>query len=230
MRRYSRQMAVKEIGKEGQLRLMESRVMIVGCGALGSMVAMQLAGAGVGTIGIADFDTIDVSNLQRQFFFHSDEAGQKKVAVLQKRINSLNPECTVRVYETLVGKKNGQDIFGDYDFIVDATDNQASKLSVETMSRECSKPCCIGGVSGFRGQVMIIPAGATGFGELFTEEKDGGVLPCEIEGVMGPAAALCASLQAMQVVKFITGISSQTHSEMIVFDLLDDSFQTFSCS
>lgn len=226
MKRYSRQTAIGEIGEAGQRRLLNAAVMVVGCGALGSMAAMQLAGAGVGRIGIADFDTIDISNLQRQFFFTASEAGKSKSAVLSERIQELNADVTVERHELLVTRKNAAELFGNYDFIIDATDNPASKKLVEAASLECGKSCCIGGVAGFRGQVMTVGPGSSGcFSEVFNPGDDQSMMPCAIEGVAGPAAALCASLQASEAVKHITGAGDTLAGKLLVFDLLTDRFE-----
>ena len=219
-RRYSRQIAIEEIGVAGQRRLGESKVFIVGCGALGSMVAMQLAGAGVGTIGISDFDTIDVSNLQRQFFFKTDEAGMKKCLVLQQRMEELNPSCQVLRCDALINKEKAVELFSDYDFIVDATDNSSSKFIIESVCQQLDKPCSIAGVSEFHGQVMTVFPGSTKFGEVF--------LPCSIGGVVGPAAAICASLQSAEVIKYLTGAGECLKSKLMVFDLLNNSYNVIA--
>lgn len=222
--RYSRQIALDEIGEEGQEKLLAARVMVVGCGALGSMVAMQLAGAGVGTIGIADFDTIDISNLQRQYFFKTSEAGKPKADVLEERIGDLNPQVWVIKERRVVTDTEGRRIFPDYDFIIDATDNPASKRMVEQKAGECGKTCCIGGVKGFSGQVMTIRPGGIGFTEIFGVPEESGCLPCSSGGVMGPAAALCASVQSMEAIKHITGAGATLAGKILSFDLLAGSF------
>lgn len=227
-RRYSRQIAIEEIGVAGQQRLGESKVFIVGCGALGSMVAMQLAGAGVGSIGISDFDTIDVSNLQRQFFFKTDEAGMKKCLVLQQRIEALNPSCQVLRCDALINKERAVELFSDYDFIVDATDNPSSKFIIESVCQQLDKPCSIAGVSEFHGQVMTVFPGSTKFGEVFPDSENEGFLPCSISGVVGPAAAICASLQSAEVIKYLTGAGECLKSKLMVFDLLNNSYNVIS--
>lgn len=225
--RYSRQIAMDEIGEEGQCRMLRSKVVIVGCGALGSMVAMQLAGAGIGRLMIADFDTVDISNLQRQFFFTTAQAGEGKGRLLKKRMEELNPDVRVELAELLVNRTVAMRLFADADFVVDATDNPSSKQMVEDVCKLLGKPCCIGGVDGFRGQVLTIASGSSGFSELFPDSDDGGVLPCSLGGVAGPAAALCASLQASEVIKWIVGTGTPLKGRMLTFDLLDNHFATY---
>lgn len=226
--RYSRQIAIDEIGKEGQLKLLASAVLVVGCGALGSMVAMQLAGAGVSKIGIVDYDTVDVSNLQRQFFYKSLEVGLAKVDLLQRAIQDLNPGCEVEKYDALLSSKNATELFCGYDFIVDATDNPASKHLIEDMSVSLDKPCCIAGVTGFRGQVMTIVGKSSRFSDIFPDSEDGDFMPCSIGGVAGPVAAMCASLQAAEVIKYLTGAGENLVSKVLVFDLLENRFSLFN--
>ena len=226
--RYSRQIAVEEIGEDGQRALRDARVFIVGCGALGSMVAMQLAGAGIGHLTIADFDTVDISNLQRQFFFKTADAGKSKAGMLFDAIAGLNPDVDVRVEESLITVESAPGLFSDYDFIVDATDNACSKSMVEDVCQDVSLPCCIAGVSGFRGQVMTVTPGDGKFAEIFPDAPDTGIAPCSIGGVMGPAAALCASIQASEVIKYFTGAGRTLSGRLLTFDLLTDTFQTYT--
>lgn len=227
-RRYSRQISVEQIGETGQNFLLSSKVAIVGCGALGSMAAMQLAAAGVGNIVIADFDTIDISNLQRQFFFMTEEAGKPKADILSARINSINPDCKVEIVKKMIDKDLANDVFQDCDFIIDATDNPASKIMIETVCDNLGKHCCVAGVSGFHGQVMTIRPGGLKFGELFVQNADSEFMPCSIGGVIGPAAALCASIQASEAIKFITNSGETLENRLLTFDLLADTFHTLN--
>lgn len=228
--RYIRQIAIPELGFEGQKKLWDGRVMIVGCGALGSMVAMQLAGSGVGMIGLSDYDTIEISNLHRQFFFKTNEAGEKKLDVLEKRLYDLNPEITVRKYDSLITKKNAAEIFMGYNFIIDATDNPESKRLIGEICQEIGKSCCIGGVRDFGGQVITFLKGDSRFEEYFGETDDEGILPCSLGGVAGPAAAFCASIQAVEAIKSIAGIGECLNGKIFQFDLLQMQFSVYSLS
>lgn len=226
--RYARQIAVREIGKEGQLKLLNSKVLIIGAGALGSMVAMQLAGAGIGTIGIADYDNIDISNLQRQFFFKTSEAGSQKVKVIERNISDLNPGIEVMAYSELITSRRASEIFGEYDFIVDATDNPSSKRMTGEEARNCGKACCIGGVRDFSGQVMTFLPSDPRFEEFFGAATGEWFLPCSLGGVMGPAAALCASIQASETIKYLADAGTLLSGSILIFNLLDNSFRKFS--
>lgn len=226
--RYPRQIAIPEIGKAGQQKLLEGSVFIIGCGALGSMVAMQLAGAGIGRIGLADYDNIEISNLQRQFFFKSDEAGVSKAITLSKRIMELNPTIYVETYTKIVTKTNISEFIADYDFIVDATDNPDSKQLIDKISKELRKPCCIGGVRDFSGQVITILPEDFRFNDIFGEAGESGFLPCSLGGVAGPAAALCASIQAGEVIKYIIGAGSLLSGRLFLFNMLNNQYSVFS--
>lgn len=223
-RRYSRQISVDEIGEPGQIRLLSSKVTVVGCGALGSMVAMQLASAGVGEIVVADFDTIDISNLQRQFFFKTDEGGKPKADALAERMTEINPGCKVKIVKKMIDRKLANEIFKDCDFIIDATDNPASKMMIEEICENLGRHCCVAGVSGFHGQIMTIKPGGPKFGEVFSQDEDSEFLPCSIGGVVGPAAALCASIQAAETIKFLTSSGETLEDRLLTFDLLTNSF------
>lgn len=223
--RYARQIAVPEIGKDGQQKLQLSSVLIIGCGALGSMVAMQLAGAGVGRIKICDFDTIDITNLQRQFFFKTEEAGENKSETLAKRISELNPEIEIEIDKRLITKKLACELFSSYDFVVDATDNPDSKKITGEVCKEKGKACCIAGVRDFSGQVTTFLPNDSRFEEYFGEVTDGGFLPCSLGGVMGPAVALCASIQANETIKYLTKAGETLSGKILLFDLLKNIFK-----
>lgn len=225
--RYSRQTAVEGFGIEGQGRLMSAGVAVVGCGALGSMVAMQLAGAGVGRLVISDYDTVDVSNLQRQLFYNTADCGRHKAQVLSERIASLNPGVVVECHEAFVDEVMAGKVFKGVDFVVDATDNPASKAMVERVCRELAIPCCIGGVSGFKGQVMTIMPGQTMMSDII-DEGDPGVLPCQVAGVLGATAAFCASLQASETIKHLARVGETLQGKMMTFDLRKNDFKVYS--
>lgn len=226
-RRYSRQTAISGVGEQGQLRLKNGKVFVVGCGALGSMIAMQLAAAGVGMIAIADFDTVDISNLQRQFFYKTADAGRLKADVLYEEISGINPLCEVRKIVEMINAEKGRNLFKGYDFVMDATDNPDSKRMLETVCEELGIVCCIAGVSGFSGQVMTVYPGDVKFNEVFSPEGGMDFLPCSAGGVSGPAAALCASLQASECIKYLTGHGECLKSRMLTFNLADNTFHRF---
>ena len=226
--RYARQISIPEIGKEGQHKLSESKVLIIGCGALGSMVAMQLSGAGIGELGIADYDNIEVSNLQRQFFFKSDECGRSKSDILSDRIKELNPSVKVTNYNQFITKPKAEELFVLYDIIIDATDNPDSKRLIDEIALKHKKPCIIGGVKDFSGQVITLLPTDMRFEEYFGKASQEAFMPCSLGGVIGPAAALCASVQASEAIKCLLGIGKLLSGRLFVFNLLTANFSVFS--
>lgn len=219
--RYSRLMAIEAIGPEGMERLRRGKVMVTGCGALGSLCAMYLAGSGIGTIGIADFDTIDISNLQRQLFFSEADAGERKAEILHRRMSNLNSGVSIKRYDAMITAEGASGIYAEYDFIIDATDNPRSKFMTDSVCRKLGKAYCIGGVRDFSGQVMSWAPGHTPYGDIFTApECEGGFTPCSIGGVAGPAAGVISSIQASEAIKYMAGCSGMLFDRLFVIDLL----------
>ena len=226
--RYSRQIAIGEIGRNGQELIRDAKVLVIGCGALGSMAAMQLAGAGIGTIGICDFDSIDISNLQRQFFYKATDCGRLKTEVLAQRIKELNPDIRLNIYNFFMSEIRAEQVFKEYDFIIDGTDNPDSKKITGEVSKKNGKACCIGGVSEFRGQIMTFTPETPRFEEFFGNASSDGFLPCSLGGVFGPAAALCATMQASEAIKYLSGVGDLLSGKLMIFDLQSNKFNIYS--
>lgn len=225
--RYARIIAVPEIGAAGMAKLAKGRVGIIGAGALGSLCAMYLAAAGVGEITIADFDTIDISNLQRQLFFETGQAGYFKIEIISSRIIKLNPNCKVHVHKEIITPANINRIFKDLDFIVDATDNPRSKSMTDDYCYSSGTPYCIGGVSEFRGQVMSWQPGCARYSEIFDPQQTcTGFTPCSAGGVIGPVAGVIASMQASETIKHLTGAGEMLFNKIFIIDLLSNSSST----
>lgn len=227
--RYARQRALPGIGSEGQSRLLASSVAVIGCGALGSLCAMYLAGAGVGRIRICDFDTIDISNLQRQLFFATEEAGQKKSGILAARMRGLNPGIKVEEVESLFSKRTAREILEGIDFVIEATDNPSSKYLTDEICAELEIPCCIGGVREYSGQVITVLPDTLRYSDLYPERpEEGGFTPCGMGGVLGPAAGVVASIQAAEAIKYLSQTRKrETAAEAEEPGLLTDRLFTF---
>lgn len=227
MKRYLRNIRV--IGDEAQDSLGRKSVAVVGCGALGGQCAMSLAGAGVGRIVIIDFDTVCISNLQRQLYFSEADAGGFKADVLSERMSALNSEIEVVTVRKMLTPENAAGILNGMDFVVEATDNAASKMLVEKTCRSLGVPCCMGGVAGWRGQVFTIADGSAGFTDLFPEASSSEeLLPCEFEGVMGPVASLIASVQASEALKYLSGQGQLLTDAVFFADLRNNIYSTLS--
>ncbi|MDE6396450.1 MAG: HesA/MoeB/ThiF family protein [Muribaculaceae bacterium] len=227
--RYARNLALDNFSEENQSRLAEASVLVVGAGALGSIVATYLAGAGVGRIGIADFDTIDVSNLQRQILYSTDSLGKSKVETLAAHIRRLNPLVHVEIYQSFL-KDNDltRNLIEKYDIIVEGSDNPETKHLLEHLAMESGKPLVVGGVSQWKGQVMTVMPGHASFSELFGHGQScSGYTPCSGGGVLGPVPGIVASLQATEVIKLIIKQGSTLTDRIITFDARDMSFRTW---
>ncbi len=227
MNRYRRNEMV--VGREGQEKLRNGSVLIIGCGALGSPAAMYLAGAGVGHIGLVDFDTIDISNLQPQLFYRQSETGKKKAETLSTRMKDLNSEVNVTVFPELLNSRNGAEILNGFDFIIEATDNPSSKYMIDRLCYELGKPVVIAGVENMRGQVTTFVPGHSRFSDFFPEPPEhAGMLPCEIAGVLGPAAGLISAIEASEAIKYISGTGKLLTDQLLTVDLFSDSFMLLS--
>lgn len=226
-RRYRRQIAIDGIGETGQRKLREATVAVIGCGALGTVAAMYLAGAGVGKLILADFDTVDISNLQRQLFYSEAEAGKKKVHLLAGKVKSLNSEVEVTALELMVTPRNAPELLKGADFVIDATDNPASKYAVDAICDQLALPCTIGGVESMRGQLITILPGDDRYRDLFPDmPANPGLTPCSVAGVLGPAAGIVASLQAAEAIKYIVG-QPLLRQKLLDFDLSRPAFALY---
>lgn len=227
-KRYSRNIRIEGFGPEGQRRLCGGSVFIIGCGALGSIAATYLAAAGIGEIGLADYDNVDLSNLQRQIIFNEDDCGKNKAECVERKINSLNSNVKTCVYKKFITKSNAQEILSKYDFIIDATDNPSSKYMIDEVCEKIGKPCCIGGVAELHGQVATYLPGGVRFSDQFPEKPvDCEILPCQVMGVLGPMAGVIASLQAIEAIKYISHFGEPLSNNLLTADCANNRFYTF---
>lgn len=226
--RYASQLRLPQIGIEGQNRLLESSVLIIGCGALGCISASYLAGAGVGHIALADFDTVDITNLQRQVIYQTFDAGKKKSTVLTDRIKSLNPNIKVSQYDVFVRDTFLKDILPDFDFVIDAADNPDTTYLIDRLCNQHSKSYVTAGVSGWKAQILTCGRGTTTFESIFPKpDSSTEVLPCSIEGVFGPLTGLVGCIQASEAIKSILNIGNTLSDSLQTIDLLDNTFSQY---
>jgi molybdopterin/thiamine biosynthesis adenylyltransferase len=218
-RRYARHLVLKGMGGPGQQALKRARVLVVGAGGLGSPAIAYLAGAGVGTLGIADHDTVSVSNLQRQVIHHSDGVGQSKVASAIAFARGLNPHVTLIGHEDGITAENAGDILSGYDLVLDGTDSLASRRIVAAAAARRGLPLVSGAVSMFDGQVTVFASGGPSFSALFPAEADDADLPnCEVAGVLGPVTGVIGTLMAMEAIKLATGIGEPLVGRVLAYD------------
>lgn len=227
-RRYSRTVMLPEIGKEGQARLLESHALIVGCGALGSIVAMQLAASGVGHLTIVDFDTVDISNLQRQLAFTEGDIGQKKSERLAAKIHAINSGIEVKTIDGVLKRTKAERLMADCDIAIEGSDNPATKYMVTDVAEALEKPCVLGAVSGFSGQVQTFAPGHAGYRDWWPEEVgESGFTPCSLGGLLGPVPSLVASLQSAEAIKILAGLKPALLDTLLTLDTLKMEFHSY---
>lgn len=223
VRRYSRHLIIPDVGMEGQKRLKNARVLVVGAGGLGSPALMYLAAAGVGTLGLVDFDTVDDSNLQRQIIHGASDVGKSKVQSAAASVKEINPYVNVQIHETALENDNVFDIFADYDLIIDGTDNFATRYMVNDAAVLSGKPYVWGSIFRFEGQSSVFWAEqGPCYRCLYSEPPPPGMVPsCAEGGVLGVLCASIGSIQVNEAIKLITGIGDPLVGSLMVYDALD---------
>ncbi len=226
--RYSRHILLPEIGEEGQMKLLESRVLLVGAGGLGSPAALYLAAAGVGTIGIVDFDVVDASNLQRQILHNVDRIGQPKVDSARETLTALNPDAKVVTYNERLSADNVLDIFADYDVIVDGADNFPTRYLVNDAALHLRRPVVHGSVFRFEGQVTVFdPYVGPCYRCQFPEPPPPELAPsCAEAGVLGVLTGIIGSIQAIEAAKILLDIGEGLTGRLLIYDGLSQEFRT----
>ena len=227
-RRYNRHLILDGFGPEAQRRLMQSKVLLVGAGGLGSPVALYLAAAGVGTIGIVDGDTVSLTNLQRQVLHSTPDVGRPKVEVAKERIGVLNPDVRVETYECYLSEDNAMDLIRPYDFIIDGTDNFATKYLVNDACVMQDKPFSMGGINRYSGQLMTHVSGSACYRCLFPEppaKQD--VETCATVGVLGSIAGMLGTVQATECIKYLAGVGQLLTNTLLAFDALTMQWNRF---
>jgi sulfur-carrier protein adenylyltransferase/sulfurtransferase len=220
LRRYNRHLILPEVGIEGQRKLKNARVLIVGTGGLGAPAGMYLAAAGIGHLGIVDFDSVDVSNLQRQIIHGTTDVGKPKIKSAEDRLHNINPFVTIEPYETRLTSKNALEIFHEYDIIVDCTDNFPTRYLVNDACVLLGKPNVYGSVFQFEGQASVFYAkqGAC-YRCLYPEPPDpNSVLSCSEGGVLGMLPGMIGSIQANETIKLILGGGETLINRLLLVD------------
>ena len=226
LERYSRHIILKEIGVKGQKKLLNAKVLIIGAGGLGAPAALYLAAAGVGTIGIADADNVDLSNLQRQVIHTTNDIGKQKVESAAETMHAINPDVTVNTYHEFVSNANILDLIADYDFILDGTDNFPAKFLINDACVMAKKPFSHAGIIRFKGQLTtVLPGEGPCYRCIFKDPPPKDAVPtCKQAGVIGAMGGVIGSLQAMEAVKFITGVGELLSGYLLTYDALKMEF------
>lgn len=220
LQRYSRHILLQDVGIEGQEKILGARVLIIGAGGLGAPVALYLAAAGIGTIGIADADSVDLTNLQRQVIHFTADVGVPKVESAAAKMRAINPGVNVRTHHVFVGAQNIMGIIAGYDFVIDGTDNFAAKFLINDACVKADKPFSHGGILRFDGQTMtVIPGQSACYRCVFGAPPPAGVVPtCSQAGVLGPVAGMLGTMQAVEAIKFVAGIPGLLTDALLTFN------------
>jgi molybdopterin/thiamine biosynthesis adenylyltransferase/rhodanese-related sulfurtransferase len=227
--RYQRHLLLPEVGIEGQQKLLDAKVLLLGAGGLGSPAALYLAAAGVGTIGIIDMDVVDDSNLQRQILHNLDRIGERKVDSAKKTLTLLNPDVNVVTYDTRLGADNILDIIDGYDVIVDGTDNFPTRYLVNDASLLKRVPVVHGSIFRFEGQATVFnPYVGPCYRCMIPEPPPAELAPsCAEAGVLGVLPGIIGSIQAMEAIKLLLGLGDSLTGRLLSYDAMEESFRTF---
>jgi len=228
--RYQRHLQLPEVGEEGQLSLLDAKVLLLGAGGLGSPAAMYLAAAGIGTLGIVDMDVVDESNLQRQILHNVDSVGARKVDSAKETINSLNPDVNVVTYDARLSSENILDVLEGYDVVVDGADNFPSRYLLNDASVKLGIPVVHGSIFQFEGQVTVFdPRYGVTYRDMQPEAPSGNTVPnCAEAGVLGVLPGIVGSMQALETIKLILNIGENLSGRLVVFDSLEMAFHEYA--
>ncbi|MCU4186550.1 molybdopterin-synthase adenylyltransferase MoeB [Acidiferrimicrobium sp. IK] len=227
--RYQRHLLLPEVDVAGQQKLLDSKVLLLGAGGLGSPAAMYLAAAGVGTLGIIDMDVVDESNLQRQILHNMDRIGERKVDSAKKTLTGINPDVDVVTYDVRLGADNVLDIFAGYDLIIDGTDNFPTRYLVNDASLKLDIPVIHGSIFRFEGQASVyLPHQGPCYRCQVPEPPPAELAPsCSEAGVLGVLPGIIGSIQAMEAIKVLLGIGDPLVGRLLAYDALEETFRTF---
>ena len=224
--RYSRHIIMGDVGSRGQRQLLQSKVLIVGAGGLGSPAAVYLALAGVGTIGIVDFDVVEISNLQRQILHHTTDVGRPKLESARDNILAYNPDVNVVLHEARLESHNAMEIIGPYDVVVNGADNFATRYLINDACYLLKKPLVDGSILIFDGQTTVFIPGEGCYRCLFPAPPPPGMVPnCAEAGVLGALTGVVGSIQATEALKLLLGIGESLSSRLLLIDALSMSFR-----
>lgn len=227
--RYSRHLIMPEVGMDGQLKLKNAKVLLIGTGGLGAPLGLYLAAAGVGKLGLVDFDVVDFTNLQRQVTFGTSDVGKPKSHAAQARLSNLNPDIQVQAFETKLTSENALELLKDFDIIVDGTDNFPTRYLVNDACILLGKPNVYGSIFRFEGQVTVFGTpGGPCYRCLYPEPPPPGLVPsCAEGGVLGVLPGIVGSVQAMETIKLILGSGDSLAGRLLLFDALGMKFREF---
>ena len=226
VKRYSRHIIMNDVGSKGQRTLMQSKALIIGAGGLGSPSAIYLSLAGVGTVGIVDFDVVELSNLQRQVLHHTADVGRSKVQSAYDNIKAYNPDVNVVLHDTRLESDNAMEIISQYDLVINGADNFATRYLVNDACYLLNKPLMDGSILIFDGQATVFLPGEGCYRCLFPSPPPPGMVPnCAEAGVLGALTGLVGSIQSTEALKYFLGIGESLSSRLLLIDALSMSFR-----
>ena len=229
IQRYSRHILLQDVGVEGQEKILNARVLVVGAGGLGAPVSLYLAAAGIGRIGIIDADVVDLSNLQRQVIHFTKDVGVPKVKSAEEKIKAINPDVKVDTFYEFLDSSNALDIIKEYDFVVDGTDNFPVKFLINDACVMAGKPFSHGGILRFEGQTFTHVPGSACYRCVFGAPPPPNLVPtCSQAGVLGAIAGMLGTIQAAETLKYITGVGELLTNKFLTFNAKTMDFRKIS--
>lgn len=226
--RFTRHYSLPEIGREGQEKLKNARVLVIGAGGLGSPLLIYLAAAGIGTIGIVDDDVVSLSNLQRQVLYTTAEVGFKKAEVSSRKLSALYPEIDIRIFDLRLNEENAEKIFQEYDVIADCTDNYKTRTLIGQVSAKLKKPLAFASVLNYEGQVSVFNYnGGPALSELYPNIPKDGIYKEHEIGLIGVLPGIAGALQANEIIKIITGYGEVISGKLLVLNIQENRFNLF---
>ncbi len=227
VQRYSRHIIMPQVGSRGQRKLLDAKVLLIGAGGLGSPTALYLGAAGVGTIGIVDFDVVDLTNLQRQILHKNSDVGRLKVESATDTLREINPDVKVVSHPVRLSSDNIMDIIADYDVVVDGSDNFPTRYLVNDATVMANKPNVHGSIFLFEGQAAVFVPGEGCYRCLYPDPPPPGAVPnCAEAGVLGVLPGIIGSIQAVETIKLILGLGESLSGRLLIFDALDMDFRS----
>ena len=226
--RFTRHFSLDEIGNEGQVKLKNARVLVIGAGGLGSPLLIYVAAAGVGNIGIIDDDIVSVSNLQRQVLYTTAEVGLKKVEIASQKLSALYPEIQIQTYDIRLNDENAESLFKEYDIIADCTDNYQTRALIGKISAKLKKPMAFASVLNYEGQVTVFNyQNGPVYSDLFPNVPKDGIYKENEIGLIGVLPGIAGTLQANEIIKIITGYGEVICGKLLIFNIQENRFNLF---
>jgi len=226
--RFTRHFSLDEMGREGQEKLKNARVLVVGAGGLGSPLLIYLAAAGVGTIGIVDDDIVSISNLQRQVLYTTAEVGFKKVELAAQKLSALYPEIDIQTYNFKINEANAENLLNDYDVVADCTDNYKTRALLGHVTEKLEKPLAFASVLNYEGQVTVFNYhNGPAYTDLFPSVPEDGIYKENDIGLIGVLPGIAGTFQANEIIKIITGYGEVISGKLLVFNIQENRFNLF---